>query len=240
MKKILLTTLALAAGTLLSQAQGTISIQNASTAAFLIETNSAIYQPGVVVATTGSASARTLSSANSFFYEVLTTTTGKNTSGGAPSVSPVSLNPFDASWLDTGVGGKNTTLARGGITAGANQTAANWAAPTGASYDTGSDQWYLIVGWSSSLGADWASAKAAVLGGSTAGFFGQSALAYQVSGGGPSSLGTVNLWGNGTGITGAGLASGFTLGTVGAVPEPGTFALAGLGIAAMLVSRRRK
>jgi len=243
MKKSLLTTLALAVGTLLSNAQGTITIGNASTTAYLIETNSAQYVPGTYIPQIGSANARTLSTANSFFYEVLTQgAVGANTAGGAPTGSPT-LNPFDASWLDTGVGGKNTTLTRGGITATGNAggaaNAGTWGLPAGSTYDTGSDQWYLIVGWSANLGTTWAAAKAAFPT-ATTGFFGQSQLGYNVAGG-ANSLNPVLLWGNGgTGIAGAGLTAGFAMGTVGSVPEPGTFALAGMGLAAMLVSRRRK
>lgn len=243
MKKTLLATIALAAGTLLSNAQGTISMGTTATA-YLIETNAAQYVPGVVIAQTGAATARTILTANSFFYEILTQgAVGANLAGGPPSGSPT-LNPFDASWLDTGVGGKNNTLTRGGNTGVGGPTSAFWNGPTGASYSTGSDQWYLIVGWSASLGTTWSGvggAKANYQANIIEGWFGQSALAYNVSGGGPSSLPTVALLaaGGGTGIAGAGLTSAFSLG-IHSVPEPGTFALAGMGLAAMLISRRRK
>ena len=245
LKKLLTTLLALAAGTFLAHAQGTITIGN-TTVAFLIETNTndaITYVPGFSPPITGSATVRTLTTANSFFYAVLTQTTGANTSGGMPGGAP-SSNPFNASWLDTGVGGKNSTLTRGGITAVGNTTAnGTWAAPTGLTYDTGSVQWYLIVGWSANLGTTWSQAKAnfSIDGlGINGGSFGQSSLAYQVAGGGPNNLSPVSLWGGGgTGIAGAGLNTGFRLDAI-FIPEPGTFTLVGLGAAAMFVSRRKK
>lgn len=243
MKTHLITLLALAAGTWLAPAQATINIGNNS-AAYLIETNASVgYVPGLSVPTTGLATARTVATLNSFFYEVLTTHLGANTAGTAPTLVP-SANPFDPLWLDTGVGGKNSPLTRGGIISvgGPATLPGTWAEPTGPLYVDGKVQWYLIVGWSANLGNNWASAAAAAqnpgaLAPGANYFFGQSPLAYQVGGAGPAALPWVVLWGNGTGIPGAGLSSGFTL--VQVVPEPSAFALGTFGVT-LLVSRRKK
>ena len=180
MKTSITTLFALVAGTFLVHAQGTVSIGNTAVS-FLIETNQfAIFVPGVSTPATGSPANRTTTIANSFFFEVLTQTAGANTSGGVPTITP-NANFFDPDWRDTGIGGKNSTLVRGGITAiGSTTVAGTWAAPTGATYSTGSVQWYLIVGWSGAYGSTWADFKNNFF--YVPGMIGQSQLAYQVSG----------------------------------------------------------
>jgi len=109
---------------------------------------------------------------------------------------------------------------------------------------TGSSASFLVVGWSSTIaGADWATAKAYIDGVIDTGsgsvqnaFYGASAVATSVQlGGGVTSPGFI--FGSNPGNV-----NGFTLGlqAVGVVPEPGTFALAGLGLASLLIFRRKK
>ena len=104
--------------------------------------------------------------------------------------------------------------------------------------------YYMIVGWSANLGTTWDAAKLSMANVGGLDPLHQLLLwnlpvAFQAAGGGPSSLPAVNLFGNQTALPGAGLPSGFNLYLV-PIPEPTSFALAGLGAAALLIFRRRK
>jgi len=105
---------------------------------------------------------------------------------------------------------------------------------------TGSSASFIVVGWSSSVaGADWAAAKTwidlAQASGTapTLGWTGASAVATSVQlGGGLTPIGTI--FGSAAGQVAGPLLQ------VQNVPEPTSFALAGLGAAALLIFRRRK
>ena len=100
----------------------------------------------------------------------------------------------------------------------------------------GATMFFEVAGWSASLGQtfnnSWVNADGSVGTVTGTGFFGVSAIASGVAGGGPNSLPPQPLFGS-IGV------SGFNLGPVG-VPEPSSMALAGLGAAALLIFRRRK
>jgi hypothetical protein len=100
---------------------------------------------------------------------------------------------------------------------------------------------FVVVGWSANLGATYAQALAWWNNGvpqlsSTVSYFGISSVAVNIlmaTSGGP--FNTM------FGPTSGGQIPGMRLGAyVGTVPEPSTFALAGLGAAALLIFRRRK
>jgi hypothetical protein len=127
------------------------------------------------------------------------------------------------SWTFSGLTGTNLVNSTGGRFTGGNGVAVpNWAA--------GATMSYQVAAWESSLGTTF---NPAWLVTAPNGLFGLSAIGTGVAGGGAQSLPTLQLFG-GTGIT-----AGFTL-TGGAVPEPSSMALFGLGAAALVIFRRRK
>lgn len=118
--------------------------------------------------------------------------------------------------------GASSTTAAGIIAGGASAT---FAIPGAAELST---VWLQVKGWDASFGSDWATAKT----GGT--WFGETAV-RQVTLAGALGPGTV-IWQTATGTN----PNRFTPLTLTPVPEPSTFALAGLGAAALLIFRRRK
>ncbi|HEV2392996.1 MAG TPA: PEP-CTERM sorting domain-containing protein [Verrucomicrobiae bacterium] len=223
MKKLaaLLSLSALATGAF---AQGTIGFINSSTT--LITTNATA---------AGGTAGNTATVAGGFYYGVFT----------APS-TVTSLTPADllgTTWTFTG--SYATNIPAGGRLSGGS------TAVTSTGWPAGQTNSFVVVGWSSNLGHDWATI-AAELNGSTlnngawagghwtrTGFFGLSGVGFGEAGGGPNSLPPFALFGSGPTAAGTPLTAGFPL-YITAVPEPATFALAGLGAAALLIFRRRK
>jgi hypothetical protein len=155
---------------------------------------------------------------------------------GAPSLT---VDPLSDGWTLVAIG---TNTASAGRLNG-NQTSEGVVTTAGAP----STDDYAVAGWSSNIGSSWASVQAFFGNGSTlsqashnagtrageSGWFSVSAtfgndIIAQPTGG------SINT------IFGATAVNGFNLGFISAVPEPSTFALAGLGAAAMLIFRRRK
>lgn len=236
MKK-LATIIALAAGIIMSNAQGTISVYNLN-ANYLIRTNSGLshFSGGSTVTEGAGSSGLAGTAANGYYYALLVAPYTGSYDNSVLELSGANFANFTLGMMATNFGVAGGIRGNGG-SAGA--AVANWGSPTGASYDTGSQDYYFLVGWSANLGTTWAQVLAQAISGSWVanGFFGVSSLAYGYSGGGPNSLVAPNIFG--TGVNANGLTSGFTLYSV-VVPEPTTFALAGLGAVALLGLRRRK
>jgi len=182
---------------------------------------------------------------NSYYYALLLAPYG----GATPT-----QNPFDSAWRFSGVMATNTSsFAAGGIRGpggAAGVAVAGWGAPVGPTYDTGTEMYFMIVGWSSNLGANWNEFSSALgVGLLDSGFYGLSPVGYGYSGGGPYVLPPPSLFGA-TPAMPAGLQAGFFLNgfTISAVsagfavpiPEPGTLVLAGLGGLSLLAFRRKK
>jgi hypothetical protein len=246
MKKLTTIALALAAGVAFVHAQGTIVLQQ--------ETAGLVYTNTTDIG--GSAVGQIVQSASgSYYYDVLdmqSSVWAGLTVQQQAAAANLLANPSAISlWTDSGVTGDNVTTGTSkgsGIAGGNGVSAANWGAPTGATYSTGPVDDYTIVGWSASEGTSWTTVSAELAAGFIIpGFFGQTAVAYDNSGGGADSLPGVSVWGaspNGTtGLAGSGGLGtgpdGLTLFAV-PVPEPATLALAGLGGLSMLFLRRRK
>jgi len=239
MKKLALMGLALVAGAVLAQAQGTIAIQIGSGTVY---TNTGTVS-GVTRGTTGTA----------YNYELLDMTQSAYTGLSANQQTGaynLAANQSDISlWTDSGISGGNAsqvTSAGGiaGLGGAAGTAAAGWAAPSGASYGPAVD-YYTVVGWSATLGS-WSTIASELTAGTlTTGlnqFFGQTGTAYNYSGGGPSSLPAVNVFSGSaaTGLAGSGMSSNLGSLVLTQVPEPATLALAGLGGLSMLFLRHRK
>lgn len=247
MKKLVLTSIAALAGATLVHAQGTISLQEA--------------QAGTVITNGTAIGGGTGNAASGYDYEILDMTSASwaglsgNQQTGADSLL---ANPSDVSlWTDSGVSGAAASLTKGGIVGlgtGAGTSAANWAAPTSSNtpggdptayYTAAGYDYYVVVGWSTSLGTTW-SAVSSALASATSGYFGMSSVFYNYGGGSGlsapnvfSPAATTQLPGSGTGTTGQ-VNPEITLMAITVVPEPTTLALAGLGGISMLFLRRRK
>jgi hypothetical protein len=225
MKK-LLTIAALAGVASLSYGQGFV--------AFVNQTGTRVSTNGAAI---GAGTGLTVSSAvlaNGYYFELLVAPTSQTTIGATL-----------AGWTDTGELG--TTVNSAGRVSGNNSTDGNATQIPG--YGSTATADFAIVGWSANLGSNylnavsWWNQGAAASGnfGPDASFTGGASAYFGISGvatgiplaatGGP----YTDVFGPASG----GQIGGFAL-TGYLVPEPTTFALAGLGAAALVIFRRRK
>jgi hypothetical protein len=215
MKKLL--TLAALLGTAaLSYGQGQVTFANSGTT--LISTNSVHNgaATGVTAANPGG------SGTYQFVYALFV----------APSTVNSQTGVADVNWQTLVGYATNTTSLTGGRLAGGQPVVPGFATGTTASF--------LLRGWSANVaGTDWTTARAWESAYETTGFAPTSGYWYTspviqiVVGGAPNPIPAT------FGATPGTTYQGFTL-DLRPVPEPSTFALAGLGAAAMLIFRRRK
>jgi len=181
------------------------------------------------------------------FFNGTTTKISTNSNVGGPATGPTSVNTESyyyglfiapngtqnaSLFTFTGIYGTNTPVT-------GRFSSDNGGQPSVTGFAAGSTVNFIVRGWSSNLGHDavTAAAYAANPNGSIQNaFYGSSGIAdgYLLgSAGSP----PANLFGPATGLGGGQIAP-FTIGLL--VPEPSSFALAGLGAAAMMIFRRRK
>jgi hypothetical protein len=96
------------------------------------------------------------------------------------------------------------------------------------------DVWVRVAGWSSEYGTDWQTAQSRAAAG--LGWFGETSVINALALG-PSTGPGAQIWQSPTGTDPHKFAGGFILTTL---PEPGTFALANLGAAVLMIFHRRK
>jgi len=180
--------------------------------------------------------AKTGTAASSFYYDVLIN---------ASTVTTIdaSLQGLAAAgWSDSGLTAVNGTGALGaGKMTAVNTSSSAWAASTEMSA--------IVIGWSGNLGTSVSNALAAVAGGHlgstgwTGGtitgteYVGYTTIATAVSG---STAGTAAALFNSLTSASVPVPISGTTTLFAAVPEPGTMALAGLGVASLMIFRRRK
>jgi len=211
MKKTL-TILALAVSASIGFSQGTVNFYNIA-AGYAVTTNG--------TAANGTTTGKIDTGVNSYYFALLI----QANNGTAPS-----SNPLTGGW-SFGSLINNSTLLAGGVGNNASKatTVTGWAA--------GTADYVEVVGWSASLGSTWSAIAAELTSGqwAAAGYYGVSGIGSVTSGGAGTPAAPPAPIFSPTGV-----ASGWALNGVGAVPEPTTFALIGLGGLGLAMIRRRK
>src|SRR5215469_3814160 len=222
MKTTIAAIVSLAIGTTLVHAQG--GLLSWANAAAHPSTNSTLYATGYPSTTGAAHSGFTSGSAAGLYYFVLLTATSTtaNDSG----------NPFGSDW-------SIVNYAAGGIAYGTNNVVAGSVTGLGStagfasSLNAGTTYFDMVVGWSASVGTDWAtvSGYGPSMASAPFGYFGYSNVGSITPTAAPA---------NGAGIIAGGSANPGQIVLYSLAPEPTTLALVGLGGLSMLFIRRRK
>jgi len=218
-------------------AQGNVNWTGPSFSAITAQTNTTQYAFGGG-ATGGGTIGATVSSttgADAFYYELLV----GSTFNGAAATPPNSAAAL-ANWTDSGLGAVNGSVAGRLSVVNGNAGATVNALSTSVSNNI------ILVGWSANMGATWSAALASLNKPSsvaTVGLFGESTVGY-IEGAGTTVSPGASVFGANPSANGVPIFSLLTqlddVQGTGAVPEPGTLALAALGGASLLMFRRKK
>ena len=175
----------------------------------------------------------------SFYFELLYNTAFTGTKIAAPSLAALT----GGSWVDTGLEGANSTSSAGKLiplAANAAAVVTGWAGGIG----VGTTNNIVLVGWSSNLGTSWTAVSSLLSQWATEGstvvgtaYFGESNTGFIV----PNTSSTgATLFAAASNANGTPILSLNTQLYALPIPEPATFALAGLGGLSLLLFRRRK
>jgi hypothetical protein len=250
MKKLVLTTVCALSMAGAAFAQGTL-VWTSFNANFIGQTNtspSALFGGSGTGGVSGNTLGGGLGANNStlYYYELLYNTSFNGSQVAVPNAAQL----FGGSWLDVGLTATNGANPNGRINPANNEVT---TAPTPSTWNNGTTNNIILVGWSADLGTSWLSVSnilaAAALGnlnpliaqvGTSAAYFGESATGYLNPGPtgspGPTVFSTsVNA--NGLPINGS---SGNMEMYLIPVPEPTSLALAGLGGLSLLLFRRQR
>jgi len=239
MKKLLSIASSLIIGTAILHAQGTVVF---SFAGLGIQTNTALshFTGGTETGGFGSGPIATVANGGSFTFALFVQTyTG--------TLSSTATNPLTGGWTLATSGGIPVMSTNGPIPGGlfgsggaAGVAIDGWALPTDGLYASSGREYFMIAGWSTSLGLTWSAVSSELADNfmdvTAPGFFGVSTIGNGYAGG-TNSLSPQSLF-NANGATQV-PASTFTLYEI-AIPEPTTMALAGVGGLSLLLFRRRK
>ena len=214
MKRILLSICILAGINAAALGQGSVGVANTPTTLFRTNT-------GVIF---GSA----ISSMGPWYYEVLTAPST------VTSVDASLQQLLSAPWSDTGVMASNTGIAGRMAAAGGLGSVVNF-------WPAGQTNSFIIVGWNSAAGANWAAVASRLQGGgwSYGMFIGATTIGFRQAGGvvGGNTIPTPLLFGSGPDAQGQPITTPTDLYVI--IPEPSIPALAGLGIAVLTILGRR-
>jgi len=238
MKKLIVTTIALSVIATSAFSQGLVNYSAGTSAATRMSTNSVVGG-----AATGLVNGTAASGGGLYYFALFASSTQTTINGSTTALSGISPNyVFNnmAGWTLVGIGTNNTNPGRiSPATQGntsANQGALNADSSLTVSGIAGAAAANTVsVGWlSTGIGTTVAALTTWYNAGAVGGWIGQSAIGNVTLGDGVSTS-TPNPWGSSTGQVG-----GLLLGLTPSVPEPGTLALAALGVGSLLALRRKK
>ncbi|MGP8052781.1 MAG: PEP-CTERM sorting domain-containing protein [Limisphaerales bacterium] len=239
MKKLVLTTVCAMAMAGAAFAQGTLVWNTLSPAGITAQYN-ANYSP--LFGGPGGGTGTAMGTANGgFYFELLYNTAFTGTKIAQPS----SVAALTGSWIDTGLEAANASASAGKLIPLASNGGAvvpGWVGGIGTQGGTTNN--IVLVGWSSNLGTSWTAVSSLLLNWATeaqtvsgTAYFGESNVGFLVPNTGTTGA---TVFAAASGLNGTPILSLNTQLYALPVPEPATFALAGLGGLSLLLFRRRK